>query len=378
MNIKSGNDLIMKNLKSTPLNAKHVLLGAKMVPFGGWDMPVQYSEGILAEHRHTRKQVSLFDTCHMGEFIIKGPSAAADLDWIFPRAVANQKVGTARYNFLLSDHGTVLDDLLIYRMDEEEFLIVVNAGTIDNDATRLRSLLSESTELIDESPVTGKLDLQGPLSADILEKLGFKKNELPKNYKWIKTSINGIPTLLSRTGYTGELGFEFYVSSDKINELWNILTAFSEVKPAGLGARDTLRLEAGFPLYGNEMDEETTPVEAGFSPMIGLEKRTNFIAENILKDPSKITKILTPIILEGRRAARHGNAVSLMDGREIGIVTSGMFSPLLEKAIALAYIKSEHKLQVDDEVLLKVGTTTLPGRVVTAPFYKDGTVRMKI
>ena len=368
----------MEGLQKTPLNAKHVSLSAKMVSFGGWDMPVQYSEGIIAEHHHTRKQTSLFDTCHMGEFKIKGPNAASDLDHIFPRAVASQKVGTARYNFLISDKGTVMDDLLIYRMDDEEFLLVVNAGTIDSDAGRLKSLLSDSTEFIDESEITGKLDLQGPLSADILEKLGFNKSELPKNYKWIKTSINGIPTLLSRTGYTGELGFEFYVSADKVNELWDIFMSFSEVKPAGLGARDTLRLEVGFPLYGNEMDEETTPVEAGFAGMIGLSKRSDFIAEDILKDPSKVNKILTPIILEGRRAARHGNTVLSKDGKEIGIVTSGMFSPLLEKAIALTYIKSENKLEVDDEVMLKIGTKTLPGKVVTFPFYKDGTVRMKI
>ena len=368
----------MEELKRTPLNAKHVSLGAKMVPFGGWDMPVQYEEGILAEHRHTRKSVSLFDTCHMGEFRIKGPKAAADLDWIFPRAVANQKVGTVRYNFLLTDKGTVMDDLLIYRMGEKEFLLVVNAGTIDSDAARLKSLLSDSTEFIDESSGTGKLDLQGPLSADVLEKLGFEKSELPKNYKWIKTSINGIPTLLSRTGYTGELGFEFYVSADKVSDLWDILSVFPEVKPAGLGARDTLRLEVGFPLYGNEMDENTTPVEAGFESMIELESRENFIGENILKDPSKITKVLTPIILEGRRAARHGDGVLSENGERIGIVTSGMFSPLLEKAIALTYIEAQHKLEIGNKVLLKIGTKTLPGFVVSFPFYKEGTVRLKV
>jgi aminomethyltransferase len=368
----------MDGLKRTPLNAKHVSLGAKMIPFGGWEMPVQYPEGILAEHRHTRKYVSLFDTCHMGEFRIKGPKAAADLDWIFPRSVADQKIGTARYNFLLTDKGTVMDDLLIYRIDENEFLLVVNAGTIDSDAARLKSLISDSTEFIDESAATGKLDLQGPMSADVLQKIGFEKGNLPKNYKWIKTSVKGIPVLLSRTGYTGELGYEFYASSDKICELWDILSAFAEVKPAGLGARDTLRLEVGFPLYGNEMDENTTPVEAGFGPMIKIENRTNFIAENILKDPSHVKKVLTSIVLEGRRAARHGDIVLSDADKEIGIVTSGMFSPLLEKAIALAYVNTEDKLEIDDKVSLKIGNKFLPGVVVSFPFYKEGTVRMKI
>ena len=369
----------MSDLKRTPLFEKHISLNAKMVPFGGWDMPVQYPEGILAEHHHTRKEVSLFDTCHMGEFRIKGAGVAEVLDGIFPRAVANQKLGTARYNFLISDEGTVLDDLLIYRMDDEEFYIVVNAGTIDSDAARIKSLLPENITFTDESASTGKIDLQGPKAADIMENLGFVKSELPKFYKWIKTEINGIPTLLSRTGYTGELGYEFYTSADKIAELWDILSDYEEVKPAGLGSRDTLRLEVGYPLYGNEMDNKTTPVEAGFAPMIGLGKRTNsFVADTILKDPGHLKKVLTSIVLDGRRAARHGDIVMNEKEEEIGIVTSGMFSPLLKKAVALAYVGVENKLNVGEKVLLKVGRKPLVGEVVEPPFYKDGTVRIKL
>jgi aminomethyltransferase len=369
----------MSELKRTPLFEKHLSLNAKMVPFGGWEMPVQYPEGILAEHHHTRKNVSLFDTCHMGEFRIKGPGIAEILDGIFPRAVANQKVGTARYNFLISDEGTVLDDLLIYRMDEEEFFLVVNAGTIDSDAARIKSLLPDSIIFEDESDGIGKLDLQGPKAVDIMEKLGFVKSDLPAFYKWIKTEVNGIPALLSRTGYTGELGFEFYVAEDKVAELWDILIGYEEVKPAGLGARDTLRLEVGYPLYGNEMDDKTTPVEAGFAPMIGLAKRKgNFIADSILKDPGHMKKVLTPIVLDGRRAARHGDIVMNEAEEEIGIVTSGMFSPLLEKAVVLAYVDSEKKLNVGDKTLLKVGRKPLVGEVVEPPFYKDGTVRIKL
>jgi len=367
----------MENLKKTPLYEKHIELKAKMVGFGGWDMPVQYSEGILTEHKHTRKSVSIFDTCHMGEFRISGPDAASDLGRIFPRGSAKMKPGTARYNFLVTDEGTVMDDLLIYRMAEEEYFIVVNAGTIDTDAARIKSLLSETTKFKNESSKTGKIDLQGPLAGEIMEKLGFNLSELPGNYKWIKTEVKGIPILLSRTGYTGELGFEFYSDADKIAEIWDLLIAFDNVSPAGLGARDTLRLEVGYPLYGNEMDEHTTPVEAGFSEMMMLKKRKNFIAEKILKDPSKVTKVLTGIILEGRRAARHGNAVLSSEGKEIGIITSGMFSPLLEKAIVLAYINIDDKLEIGDKVQLKVGSKALNGVVVELPFYKDGSVRAK-
>lgn len=368
----------MDNLKRTPLYNKHVKLDAKMVPFGGWDMPVQYKEGILAEHHHTRKMVSLFDTCHMGEFTIKGQNSAQALDKIFPRAVADQKAGVARYNFLLSDKGTVLDDLIIYRMAEEEFMIVVNAGTIDSDFARIKSLLPTDLYISNDSEKTGKLDLQGPKSAEIMDKLGLKRSELPSNYKWIKTSIRGIPAIISRTGYTGELGFEFYVSADKVGELWDILLSFDDVKPAGLGSRDTLRLEVGYPLYGHEMDENTTPVEAGFGPILGLEKRSAFMCEAILKDPSKITKTLVGIVLEGRRAARAGNKVFSADGKELGLVTSGMFSPIIEKAIALAFVSPGSNLVPGSKVALEIGGKPFPGNVVEMPFYKNGTVRMKI
>lgn len=319
----------MDNLRRTPLYEKHVKLGAKMVPFGGWDMPVQYKDGILAEHHHTRKGVSVFDTCHMGEFIIKGKDTAQALDKIFPRGVADQKVSVARYNFLLSDKGTVMDDLIIYRMADEEFMIVVNAGTIDSDFARIKSLLPDSLYISNDSEKTGKLDLQGPKAAEIMDKLGLKRAELPSNYKWIKTTVRGIPAIISRTGYTGELGFEFYVPADKVGELWDILLSFDGVKPAGLGSRDTLRLEVGYPLYGHEMDKNTTPVEAGFGPILGLEKRSSFMCESILKDSSKVTKSLIGIVLEGRRAARAGNKVLSLDGKEIGAVTSGMFLSLI-------------------------------------------------
>jgi aminomethyltransferase len=369
----------MLDLKRTPLFEKHLSLNAKMVPFGGWEMPVQYPEGILAEHYHTRKEVSLFDTCHMGEFKIKGSGIAEILDGIFPRGVANQKIGTARYNFLISDKGTVLDDLLIYRMDADEFFLVVNAGTIDSDVARLKSLLPDNVIFENQSATIGKLDLQGPKAADILEKLGFDKSELPTFYKWKKIEINGIPILLSRTGYTGELGYEFYIAEDKVSELWDVLISFDEVKPAGLGARDTLRLEVGYPLYGNEMDDKTTPVEAGFSSMIGLTKRKGrFIADEILKNPEHMKKVLTFIVLDGRRAARHGDIV-MNDAEEvIGVVTSGMFSPLLKKAVVLAYVDVDKKLNIGNNVLLKVGRKPLVGEVIEPPFYKEGTVRMKL
>lgn len=370
----------MDSLKRTPLNKKHLSLDAKMVGFGGWEMPVQYEEGIISEHLHTRKSASIFDTCHMGEFRIKGENVALELHKNFPRSVKTQKPGSVRYNFLLTDEGTVIDDLLIYCIDDDEFMLVVNAGTIEADEKRLRELMPDTVSISNESDNMGKLDLQGPESANVLEKLDFQKADLPKGFKFINTNINGKPVLLSRTGYTGELGFEIYTNAEDVGELWDLFLSIQEVKPAGLGARDTLRLEVCLPLNGSELDKNTTPVEAGFKPLLKFKKRKGFIAEHILKDPDHVKKRLKGIVLEGRRAARHGNKVLTSDDAqtEIGYITSGMFSPILKKAIALAYIDSQYSYDPGDEVSIKVGRKNLKGTIVSLPFYKEGTARVSL
>ena len=362
--------------KETPLASKHIALDARMVPFAGWNMPVQYAEGIIAEHIHTRTKVSLFDICHMGEFRVTGTDAAEALDKIFPRAVATQKVGSCRYNFLLTDDGTVIDDLIIYRMAEDEFYIVVNAGSKAADLAKLKALLPESVAIIDESDDTAKLDLQGPLSADVLEAMGLSKPELPSYYKWTKLELAGIPVLLSRTGYTGELGFEIYLPANLAENMWDAILAVDEVKPAGLGARDTLRLEMGYPLYGHEMNLDTTPIEAGFGGMLKLDSGREFLArEALANNPAK--KKLIGILLEGRRTARSGAEVSV-DGQNIGTVTSGAFSPTLERSIALAFLSPEFKCEEGAMVDLAAGRGTIPGEVTSTPFHKNSTVRMEI
>ena len=365
-----------ENLKSTPLYGRHIDLGAKMVPFAGWNMPVQYSEGIIAEHKHTRTKVSIFDIFHMGEFRMKGTDSGKALDGILARAVADQKPGTCRYNFLLTEKGTVIDDLIVYRMEENEFFIVVNAGTRDGDAACFRKRLPQSVSFEDESDSTAKIDLQGPESADVLIALGLNKETLPLYYKWIRTQINGIPCLLSRTGYTGELGFEIYFPADKSVMMWDLLLKQKDVKPAGLGARDTLRLEMGYPLYGHELNLDTTPVEAGFAEMIKLEDKRNFIGSEILRN-SQPSKRLYGIVLDGRRAAREGTPV-LIDGKEAGKVSSGTFSPSLEKAVAMAYIGSQFKTDEGFPVELATDRFKITGRISSIPFYKKGTARNKI
>lgn len=363
-------------VKDTPLCQNHLDLGARMVPFAGWNMPVQYPEGIIAEHMHTRNHVSLFDICHMGEFRLSGAGLTEALDNIFPRLVSSMKVGSCRYNFLLTDQGTVIDDLIIYRLAEEEFYIVVNAGSKDADFARLTGLLPIGISIIDESEMTAKLDLQGPESADVLADLGLDKASLPGYYKWIATELKGEPVLLSRTGYTGELGFELYFAADKASEIWNLLLANPKVKPAGLGARDTLRLEMGYPLYGHEMDTETSPVEAGFGGMLKISEDRKFPGVDVLRNPQP-SKQLAGVEIEGRRAAREGAEVSI-DGKPVGKVTSGTFSPSLSKAIALVYFNADISVDPGMQVNLAAGRSTISGTVTNLPFYKESSVRAEV
>jgi len=364
------------NIQNTPLYKKHTELNARMVPFAGWNMPVQYNEGIIAEHIHTRESVSIFDICHMGEFRVTGDGAANAMEGIFPRSVISQKVGSCRYNFLLTDSGTLIDDLIIYRIDEDEFFIVVNAGTKDGDLLRLRELLPENIQIVDESDSTAKLDLQGPGSANVLEHIGITKKELPGYYKWIKTEIAGTPLLLSRTGYTGELGFELYFNADDAEKIWDLLIEQEDVKPAGLGARDTLRLEMGYPLYGHEMDIKTTPIEAGFGRMLNLDNDRQFPGCEILRNTSP-KKQLLGILLEGRRAAREGSEITI-NGKTVGKVSSGVFSPSMGVAIAMGYFDTDLNLPPGTDIELSVGRTTIPGKITSIPFYKSSTVRVKL
>ncbi len=362
-----------ENLKITPLNSRHVRLGAKMVPFAGWNMPVQYREGIIAEHIHTRTHVSIFDIFHMGEFRVRGKNSAIALDRILARPVTDQKPGTCRYNFLLTEKGTVIDDLIVYRIDNDEFFIVVNAGTRETDAARFRELLPEDVSFADESDATAKIDIQGPESADVLVSLGLDRESLPSYYRWIKTRISGIPCLLSRTGYTGELGFEIYFPADKSETMWDILLEQKNVKPVGLGARDTLRLEMGYPLYGHELNLETTPVEAGFAQMLKLGENRDFMGSEILRN-SQPAKRLVGIELDGRRAAREGTPV-FISGKESGKVSSGTFSPSLGKAIALAYVNGESEIGAGTEVELVTDRFRINGKTASIPFYRNGTAR---
>lgn len=371
--------MIANELRSTVLYDEHVAAGARMVPFAGWNMPVQYKGGILAEHQQTREHVSIFDICHMGEFRVFGAGATEALDRIMARPVYDQPYGTCRYNFLLNKDGGIIDDLIVYYTGENDYFIVVNASRIGEDAEQIRSQLPDGVAFVDISGETAKLDLQGPECLDVMtEATGLAVGELPRYFRWAWVEIQGVRILLSRTGYTGELGFEMYFPVEHAVKLWRYFLEFPNVKPAGLGARDTLRLEIGLALYGHEFNTETTPLEAGYGGMLKLDENPDrdFIGkEAMLKKGAD--RALVGVYLEGRRAARDGAEVFDVDGLLIGEVTSGGFAPSLGHAVALAYV-NKSALDKGNEVFLTAGNATIPGTIGELPFYKKGTARKKI
>lgn len=355
---------------STPLTEWHIEHGAKMAPFAGWNMPIQYS-GIIQEHEHTRTTASIFDICHMGEFIISGKGTAAALGKALTTNLATLAVGRCRYGFLLTEKGGIMDDLITYRLEEDKYLLVVNASCIRQDFEALRKRLPESIKMENISDQVGKIDLQGPKSLEVLaEVLPGDWNTIPY-FGFRDIDFDGEKAIVSRTGYTGELGYEIYIPSGKAVKMWELLLSSPLVKPAGLGARDTLRLESGLPLNGQDLDQEHSPAEVGYSGMLTSE--ADYVGKSGAKE---ICQILTAMTIPGRRSARHGHKVLTVAGQEVGVVTSGSFAPSLGYAVALAYIDKAFAGQ--DKYIIQADRTQLEGTRVDLPFYKDGTARMKL
>ena len=354
----------------TPLTSWHEGQGAKMAPFAGWLMPIQY-EGILAEHLHTRKHAGIFDICHMGEFRIEGPGATEALSRAVSHNLETLAPGKCRYGFLLTDKGGVLDDGIIYRFGPDSFMAVVNAACAPGDLATLRARLPESIKITDISAETGKVDLQGPDSLDVLEKVMGENFHDLGYFSFRESTWQGVPVLVSRTGYTGELGYELYLPSEKTEAFWKALLADERVKPVGLGARDTLRLEAGLPLYGHDLDEEHTPAEAGMARMMTSQ------ADDVGKEGAQaVREVLVPLQIEGRRAARHGDVLALPGGEAVGRITSGSFAPSLGYVIAFAWVNAAHADKED--FVVRASRTELPAKKVEIPFYKEGTARKKL
>lgn len=360
----------MDALKTTPLTAWHVAKGAKMAAFAGFSMPIQY-EGIIAEHHHTRRQAAVFDICHMGEFMVRGPGAAEALGKILTQNFATLAAGRCRYGFVLNERGGILDDLIVYCLTPgSEYMLVVNGACESRDFDWIAGHLPAGVAMENVSEQTAKIDLQGPKAHDALEALlGSGYKGLPY-FGFGQGQFDGAPLIVSRTGYTGELGYEFYLPAAKAPALWEGLLATGFVKPAGLGARDTLRLEAGYPLYGQDLDEQHTPVEAGYGFVLTSE--AEFIGKQAL---GEVREKLVALSIPGRRSARHDDVVASRDGKAVGRVTSGSFSPTLEHCVALAYVAAP--AAEAKEFIIRGARSELSATRVELPFY-SGTARQKL
>ena len=361
----------MEVLKNTPLYDRHVQLGALMAPFGGWNMPIQY-EGIIAEHRWCREKAALFDICHMGEFLFKGDIVASGLENVFTFSVATIPVGRSRYGFLLNENGGIIDDLIVFRLADDEAMIVVNAATADNDFTVIGSRL-KGGEFTNITAATGKLDIQGPLSRYVMvEQFGDEIARIPY-FKFIRTNILGVDAIISRTGYTGELGYEIFLPADKTDELWSLLLADERVSPAGLGARDVLRLEMGYSLYGSDIDGTTTPLEADLAAFVNLDKE--FVGRDaLLRQKAEGLKRLK-IAFQGnsRRSPRHDYEICF-EGEAVGTVTSGVFSPMLGCGIGMGYIRPD-LAAVGTPLTVRQDRVSMEATVAELPFYRGGSLR---
>jgi aminomethyltransferase len=356
-------------LKNTPLEQEHVALGAKMVGFGGWNMPLQY-DGILQEHVYNRKTVSIFDCSHMGEFILEGDLSSSGLDRIVTQPLKDMPVKTCRYGTTLNEKGGTIDDLIVYRIADEKWMIVVNAANIDKDREHFLKHLSRSAKFEDASMRTAKLDLQGPLSREVLAAIvpDIKRLEY---YCFDEFNLLGERSIISRTGYTGELGYEIYFPWIKAKELWKEILKNGNVKPTGLGVRDVLRIEMCYPLYGHELDETISPIEAGLKKFVDLTK--DFIGRDALLKQTAARKTVC-FTSESRRSPRSHHKLFSPDGKELGLVTSGTFSPALNAGIGIGMV-TDHALKNGDRILFGDEKGSSPATLTARPFYKDGSLK---
>lgn len=362
----------MEQLKETPLAQRHTGLGALMAPFGGWNMPIQY-EGILAEHRWCREKAALFDICHMGEFLYRGDIISGGLEDVFTFSVASIPIGRSKYGFLLNEQGCIIDDLIVFRIATDVAMIVVNASTADNDFQVISSRLKDSALISNMSVATGKLDIQGPVSRDVLVGMFGAEIAAIPYFKFITMNILGVDAIVSRTGYTGELGYEIFLPSEKVVELWDRIAADPRVNPAGLGARDLLRLEVGYSLYGNDLDDTITPLEAGLEVFVNFDKE--FVGKNaLLKQRAEgLTRGKIAFRVGSRRSPRHYYEVWSGDAR-IGTVSSGAFSPMLGCGIGLALVDQGYSAS-GTAITIRHEKVCMDATVCELPFFNGGSLR---
>ena len=359
-------------MRRTPLYDKHAALGAKMVPFAGYEMPIQY-EGIVAEHRAVRGRAGLFDLSHMGEFFFRGRAAGATIDRLVSSDIAGLAVGQARYGLLTNERGTIVDDVIVYRISDGEYMMVVNAANIAKDRAHVLAHLSEDVTFDDRSYSTALVAIQGPRAAEILaSETDADVRSLP-SFGVTHGRAAGARATVARTGYTGEDGFEVFVANADAAKVWDGLLAAGQaqgIKPIGLGARDTLRLEARFSLYGNDIDETTDPIEAGLAWTCKLDKE--FTGRDVIaaKKAEGAKRKIAGLVIEGG-VARHGHEVT-QGGAVVGRVTSGTYGPTVEKNIALAYVPTPLS-KIGTPLGVRIRGKDVPATVVKTPFYSRGT-----
>lgn len=359
----------------TPMYNAHLDLHATIVDFGGWDMPVYYTN-VIDEHSTTREKVALFDTSHMGEFEFKGKDALKLLQHVVARDLSKEVVGQMMLSVLCTEKGGIVDDCTVYKFSDEHYFMVVNAGTMPGDWKWIENakndLKLKDVQMKNISNETAKLDLQGPKAEEILQSMVDYDLKKIKYYYFAEMKVAGIPSIVSRSGYTGEDGFEIYFPWEKGVELWNKIMqegAKFGIKAAGLGARDTLRLEAGYMLYGNDIDLEHSPLEAVYGWAVSLDKE-NFIGKAALVKQKEqgMKRKLRGFEMVERGIARHGYKV-FKGGKEIGIVTSGSLATTLKKNIGMAYVSIENA-EIGNEIEIQIRDKLYKAKIVKMPFYK--------
>ncbi len=359
-------------MKSTALTATHEALGAKLVPYAGFNMPVQY-EGVSAEHETVRKGVGVFDVSHMGEFLIEGPHALELIQKVCSNDASKLTIGKAQYSYLPNETGGIVDDLIIYKMKEESYLLVVNAGNIEKDWNWISSKNDVGATMRDLSPEYSLLAIQGPKAVEAMQSLTSHDLSDIKFYNFVVGDFAGIEhVIISATGYTGSGGFEIYCKNSEVKQIWDKVFeagASYGIKPIGLAARDTLRLEMGYCLYGNDIDENTSPIAAGLGWVTKFTKDfTNSEALKSEKEHGPENK-LVGFELDDRGIPRHGYDIVDGNGNKIGVVTSGTMSPSLNKGIGLGYVPTIFA-EAGSKINIQIRKNAVPATVVKTPFYK--------
>ena len=359
-----------QTLKRTPLHDIHAALGAKIVPFAGYEMPVQYPTGITAEHKAVRQQCGLFDVSHMGEFLVKGPGAIDFVNFVTTNNVAKLEVGQAHYSTILNERGTIEDDCLVYRLPDH-LMIVVNASNAGKDLAHIsRHIDRFDCSIEDISERIALLALQGPQAERILQPLTDSNLSAIGYYHFVEGTVGGQPTIISRTGYTGEDGFELYFDGQFAEPIWNALIGTGKVTPAGLGSRDSLRLEMGMALYGNDIDDTTTPLEANLGWLVKLQKGEFVGRDALVKQKEQgIPRKLVGFTTSERSFPRHGYPVRA-NGQDSGIVRSGTMSPSLNIPIGTCYLPTAAASE-GTTFTIEIRGKEIPATVAKLPFYKD-------